>query len=154
MKRTVIFLLIVRLTQSFALAQKYQRPQVETPKAYRADPNPTPDAQTLADTKWFEVFKDEKLQDLVREALVHNYDLREAVARIDLARANLGLTRSEQLPQIYGSADVTTLGRSRNGQLNVPEPLSKSRTFGSVLLNLLSFELDIWGRLRKQTEAA
>ena len=154
MKRTVIFLLIVRLTQSFALAQKYQRPQVETPKAYRADPNPTPDAQTLADTKWFEVFKDEKLQDLVREALVHNYDLREAVARIDLARANLGLTRSEQLPTIVGSADVVTEGRSRSGQFDIPEPASRERTFGSVLLNLLTFELDIWGRLRKQTQAA
>ena len=154
MKRTVIFLLIVSLTQSFALAQKYQRPQVETPKAYRADPNPTPDAQTLADTKWFEVFKDEKLQDLVREALVHNYDLREAVARIDLARANLGLTRSEQLPTIVGSADVVTEGRSRSGQFDIPEPASRERTFGSVLLNLLTFELDIWGRLRKQTQAA
>ena len=154
MKRTVIFLLIVRLTQSFALAQKYQRPQVETPKAYRADPNPTPDAQTLADTKWFEVFKDEKLQDLVREALVHNYDLREAMARIDLARANLGLTRSEQLPTIVGSADVVTEGRSRSGQFDIPEPASRERTFGSVLLNLLTFELDIWGRLRKQTQAA
>ena len=100
MKRTVIFLLIMSLTQSFALAQKYQRPKVETPKAYRADPNPTPDAQTLADTKWFEIFKDEKLQNLVREALVHNYDLREAVARIDLARAThelLALGRSREI---------------------------------------------------------
>jgi multidrug efflux system outer membrane protein len=91
---------------------------------------------------------------LIHEALIHNYDLREAVARIDLARANLGLTRSEQFPQIYGSADVVTLGRSRDGQLTVPEPVSKGRTFGSVLLNLFTFELDIWGRLRKQTQAA
>src|SRR5207247_11441767 len=58
-----------------------------------------------------------------------------------------------QFPQIYGSADVTTLGRSRDGQLTVPEPVSKGRTFGSVLLNLFTFELDIWGRLRKQTQA-
>ena len=74
--------------------------------------------------------------------------------RLHLVRANLGLTRSEQYPQIYGSADITTVGRSRDGELQVPEPASKGRTFGSVLLNLLSFELDVWGRLRKQTEAA
>ena len=155
MQRIVVLLLLISLTQGFALAQKKnERARVVTPKQYRADPSPQPDPQTLADAKWFEVFKDPKLQDLVHEALVHNYDLREAVARVDLARANLGLTRSEQYPQIYGSADVTTVGRSRDGQLSVPEPLPKGRTFGSILLNLFTFELDIWGRLRKQTEAA
>jgi NodT family efflux transporter outer membrane factor (OMF) lipoprotein len=155
MKRIVVLLLMTSLTPGFALAQKKsQRPRVVTPSQYRADPSPQPDPQTLADAKWFEVFKDPKLQDLIHEALAHNYDLREAVARVDLARANLGLIRSEQYPQIYGSADVTTLGRSRDGQLNVPEPLPKGRTFGSILLNLFTFELDIWGRLRKQTEAA
>jgi multidrug efflux system outer membrane protein len=155
MKRLIAILLVGSIGQSFALAQKgYQRPRVQTPPEYRDDPRPQPDPQNLADSKWFDVFKDPKLQDLIHDALVHNYDLREAVARIDLAQANLGITRSEQYPHIYGSADVTTLGRSRDGQLSVPEPLPKGRTFGSVLLNLLNFELDIWGRLRKQTEAA
>src|SRR5437660_10811563 len=155
MRRAIVLMLTLSLIQGFALAQKKnERPRVVTPPQYRDDPRPQPDPQTLADAKWFEVFRDPKLQDLVHEALLHNYDLREAVARIDLARANLGLTRSQQYPQIYGSADVTTLGRSRNGQLNVPEPFPKSRTFGSVLMNLLSFEVDVWGRLRKQTEAA
>jgi len=157
MKRATIILVIASLGQTTVLAQKKdQIPKVQTPAVYRgvADPNAVPDPQTLADTKWFDIFKDEKLQDLIHEALLHNYDLREAVARIDLARANLGLTRSEQFPQIYGSADVTTLGRSRDGQLTVPEPASKGRTFGSVLLNLFTFELDVWGRVRKQTQAA
>ncbi len=155
MRRAIVAMLMVSLIQGFALGQKkYQRPRVVTPKQYRDDPNPQPDPQNLADSKWFEVFSDPKLQDLIHEALVHNYDLREATARIDEARANLGLTRSQQYPHIYGSADVTTLGRSRDGQLTVPEPLPKGRTFGSILLNLLTFELDIWGRLRKQTEAA
>ena len=158
MKSAIVLLLTFSFVPSFALAQSqqkgYQRPAVQTPPQYRADPNPQPDPQTLADTRWFDVFKDQKLQDLIHEALLHNYDLREAVARIDLARANLGITRSEQYPQIYGSADITTIGRSRDGQTILPEPVSKGRTFGSILLNLLTFELDIWGRLRKQTEAA
>jgi multidrug efflux system outer membrane protein len=157
MKRAIIALLIASLAQTMVLAQKKdQIPKVEVPPVYRgvADPNAPPDPQTLADTKWFDIFKDEKLQQLINEALLHNYDLRAAVARIDLARANLGLARSEQFPQIYGSADVTTLGRSRDGQLTVPNPVSKGRTFGSVLLNLFTFELDIWGRVRKQTQAA
>ena len=155
MRRAITILLLISLAPTLALAQqKNQPPQVPTPPQFRADPNPTPDPQTLADTKWFDIFQDAQLQTLVRDALVHNYDLRAAVARIDLARANLGITRSEQYPQIYGSADITTVGRSRSGELTVPEPLPKSRTFGSVLLNLLTFELDIWGRLRKQTQAA
>lgn len=155
MKRAITILLLISLAPTLALAQqKNQPPQVPAPTQFRADPNPTPDPQTLADTKWFDIFQDAQLQTLVRDALVHNYDLRAAVARIDLARANLGITRSEQYPQIYGSADITTVGRSRSGELTVPEPLPKSRTFGSVLLNLLTFELDIWGRLRKQTQAA
>lgn len=157
MRRVIVCLLVLNLSPLSALAQKKdQVRKVTTPPVYRgvADPNAPPDPQSLADTKWFEVFRDEQLQQLVHEALIHNYDLREAVARIDLARANLGLTRSEQFPTIVASADLTTVGRSRDGELTLPEPASKSRTFGSVLLNLLSFELDIWGRLRKQTQAA
>jgi NodT family efflux transporter outer membrane factor (OMF) lipoprotein len=156
MRRAIILLILVSFVPSFALAQKkrYQPPTVQTPSQYRADPNPQPDPQTLADTKWFDVFKDQKLQDLIHEALLHNYDLRESVARIDLARASVGITKSQQYPQITGSADLVTLGRSRDGEISLPQPTSKGRTFGSVLLNLLSFELDIWGRLRKQTEAA
>lgn len=155
MKRTIVLLLTISLLQGFALAQsKTQRPRVVAPKEYRADPSPQPDPQTLADSRWFDVFKDPKLQDLIHEALVNNYDLRESIARIDVARANLGLARSQQYPQIYGSADLVTVGRSRGGEVDLPDQVSKGRTFGSVLLNVLSFELDIWGRLRKQTQAA
>lgn len=157
MKRALILLMIVSLSPTFALGQKNsQATKVTTPPVFRGvpDPNAPPDPQTLADTKWFDVFRDPRLQDLIHEALIYNYDLREAVARIDLARANLGLTRSEQYPQIYGSADFATVGRSRDGEVRLPEPAKKAHSFGSVLINLLSFELDIWGRLRKQTQAA
>jgi multidrug efflux system outer membrane protein len=157
MKRLVVVLLVVSLSPSLALAQKKdQAPKVPTPTVYRgvADPNAPPDPQNLADTKWFDLFRDEKLTELIRESLIHNYNLREAVARVDLARANLGITRADQFPTLTASADLVTIGRSRDGELTLPEPLGKGRTFGSILLNLLSFELDIWGRVRKQTQAA
>jgi multidrug efflux system outer membrane protein len=150
-------LLVASLSPAFTLGQKKsQVPQVPTPTTYRGveNPNAPPDAQSLADTKWFDLFRDEKLQELIHAALIHNFDLREAVARVDLARANLGLTRADQFPTFAASADLVTIGRSRDGELTLPEPLGKGRTFGSVLLNLLSFELDIWGRVRKQTQAA
>ena len=162
MKRLMILLLIACVTQTIAFGQKQKapkkenRPKVQTPADFRGTDAALaqPSAQTLANVKWFELFRDEKLQELIREALNYNYDLREAVARVDAARANLGLTRSEQFPTIIGGADLTTQRLSRDGAFTAPEPVKRDRTFGSVLLNLLTFEIDIWGRLRKATAAA
>ena len=151
MKRSIAVILFAFVSVTYVSAQT-PRPQV--PRTFRADPAPQPDPQTLADLKWFEVFKDEKLQQLIREALENNYDLREAVARIDAARANLGIIRSEQFPTIVASGDVINQRQSRSSAFDLPEPIKRDRSFGSFLINLLTFELDIWGRLRKQTSAA
>jgi multidrug efflux system outer membrane protein len=135
--------------------QQRQNSTVQTPATFRgADPNAPPDQISIGDLKWFEVFKDPALQDLVKTAMVRNYDVRAAVARIDAARANLGLARSEQLPQFALSSDVTSSRASQNGQLGLAGQGGKSRSVGSVLLNFLTFELDVWGRVRQQTKAA
>jgi multidrug efflux system outer membrane protein len=110
----------------------------------------------VADLKWFEVFQDPQLQDLVRTALVQNYDLRDAVARVEAARANLGITRSNQFPQVSAGGEVQFNRTSRGGSLPLPASFvpSQNRTWGEATLNLLSFEADIWGRLRRATEAS
>jgi multidrug efflux system outer membrane protein len=135
----------------------YRRPDVPAPATFRA-PTPLPPAESasLADLKWWEVFKDEKLQELERTALAHNYDLREAVTRVEAARANLGITRSQQYPNFGASAELSTFRASRNGALPLSPAVAatQNRTYGSVTLDLLSFEVDIWGRLRRATEAA
>ena len=154
MKRLLIAVLCVCVTWIQVAAQSGRQPQVQTPPVYRGDTATQPDRQTLADLKWFELFKDEKLQQLINDALANNYDLRQAVANIDSARAALGITRSEQFPQIIASGDVVNQRQSRSSAFDLPEPLKRDRSFGSVLLNLLNFEIDIWGRLRKQTAAA
>jgi multidrug efflux system outer membrane protein len=157
MKRLVVILLIASLAHTYAAgqtSQKNQKPQVPTPATFRGDTATQPDSNSLANLKWFELFKDEKLQLLINDALAHNYDLREAVARVDAARANLGLVRSEQFPQIYASGDVLNTRSSRDAEVRLPDVVQRDRSFGSVLLNLLNFEIDIWGRLRKQTAAA
>ena len=140
-----------------AVGPNYQRPAVPAPVSFRS-PTPLPpgESSSLADLKWFEVFSDERLQDLERTALAQNYDLRDAVAHVEAARANLGITRSQQYPNFAAGADVSTVRSSRDGQLPLPSGLvpSQNRTFGSATLQLLSFELDIWGRLRRATEAA
>jgi multidrug efflux system outer membrane protein len=135
----------------------YRRPQVAIPANFRAPaPLPEPQAESLADLKWFEVFRDEKLQELVRVALAHNYDLQDAAARVDEARANLGITRSNQFPQLDAGAAVEITRQSRDGQILLPSSFvtSQNRNWGSASLNLLSFEVDLWGRLRRATESA
>jgi multidrug efflux system outer membrane protein len=122
------------------------------PNSFRGADAPAPvDQSSIGDLKWFDVFKDDELQKLVRTAMVNNYDLRTAVARIDAARANVGLARSEQLPQFAAGADFTTTHVSRNGQSIGG---GRTRSVGSIFLSFLSFELDVWGRLRQQTKAA
>ena len=99
----------------------YHRPVVQAPQNFRApDPLPAPQAESFADLKWWEVFKDADLQQLVGTALQQNYDLREAVARVEAARANLGITRSDQFPQVGVSGDLQFTRLSRDGAFTLP----------------------------------
>ncbi len=146
---------LILLLSGCMLGPDYRRPAVTTPDSFRgASAAITPDKQSIAELKWFEVFQDEQLQELIRTAMLQNYDLRDAVARVDAARANLGITQADQYPNIGLGADVTSTEQSRQGQFTIPRGTSRQRTFGSVFLNLFSFEIDIWGRLRRATEAS
>jgi outer membrane protein, multidrug efflux system len=155
-KRLISWTVIASLLAGCTVGPKYRKPIVEPPSVFRGDGDRTPvtDPGSLADLKWFEVFKDEQLQELIRTALVNNYDLSQAVTRVQAARANLGIRRSEQFPNVTAGADMTTLRNSSSGQFALPAGFNRDRTFGTVLLNLLSFEIDIWGRLRRATEVA
>lgn len=134
----------------------YRRPAVQTPDSFRGTTLAASESASLADLKWWEVFKDQSLAELIRTALAQNYDLRVAVARVEAARASLGITRADQFPNFNATGNVATNRLSRNGSMALPPSFmpSQDRTFGSVTLNLLSFEVDIWGRLRRATEAA
>jgi multidrug efflux system outer membrane protein len=157
MKIFTVSILAAILLTGCTVGPNYRRPAVQTPSTFRAPtPQVTPEVASLADLKWWQVFKDEKLQNLIRASLAENYDLLDAVARVEAARANLGITRSRQFLNVGADGSMTTTRLSRNGQLPLPESFAPSlnRTFGQATLNLLSFEVDIWGRLRRATEAA
>jgi multidrug efflux system outer membrane protein len=154
MRFLTVAVLIVSILTGSAVAQT-KTPVVQTPNNFRGlDPAVTSDQNSIGDLKWFEVFKDDALQQLIKTALVQNYDLRAAIARINAERANVGLARSEQFPQFGIGADLTSGRSSQNGPAGVPGQSGRTRSFGSVLLNLLTFEVDIWGRVRNQTKAA
>jgi outer membrane protein, multidrug efflux system len=154
--RWMLAAVVVSVLSGCMVGPDYQRPALPSPAVFRdtAAPAAPPDPTSLGDLQWFEVFKDDQLQALIQAALVANYDLRDAVARVNEARANLGITRSEQFPTITASADTTTVRLSKNGLTPVPANVNRDRTVGGVVLNLLSFEVDVWGRLRRATEAA
>jgi len=155
--RLIAVLIATSFLTNCTVGPNYHRPSVQAPQAFHApEPLPRPQAASFADLTWWQVFRDEELQSLIKTALEQNYDLRDAVTRVEMAQANLGITRSDQLPQIGAGGDVNVNRLSRNGAFPLPASLvpSQDRTWGEAQLNLLSFEVDLWGRLRRATEAA
>ena len=130
------------------LGPDYRRPDTGAPSTYRFDGPST--AASLADEGWWQVYQDPVLQQLIRQALANNLDVRIAAARVDQARALLGAARVAQLPK----ASVTAGGehaRTSQYQLLPGEPAVGTLydVEGSV-----SYEIDFWGKYRRATEAA
>ena len=123
----------------------YQRPPVAVPATHRGA---AATAESTADTPWRGVFRDPVLRDLIDEALRNNQDLAQATHRIEEARAALGAARSEAFPWVEGSAAASRTRR--------PEPLPGINPHVDEfdLLAGLSWEIDLWGRIRRSTEAA
>jgi multidrug efflux system outer membrane protein len=128
----------------------YKRPGSTAPAEFRGlgPDNPVGPA-SLAELPWWEVFGDPVLQELIREAVRENYDLRVAAARIIDARAQVTVARSFQLPELRGSgsAPYTRVeGELAFGQFR--------ETFAPSAGLDLTYEVDFWGRFRRSTEAA
>ena len=125
----------------------YKRPDVNVPSDYRGLPHgPTGQSggEAFAEMKLAAVFPDEALQSLLKEALVNNYDVRIAAARVLEAGADLGITRANQLPT------VNVAGGIQNQRM---QPFSGNVTAGAVAVQA-SWILDFWGQFRRATEAA
>src|SRR5687768_7110487 len=103
----------------------YHRPSIKAPVEFRA--SASADSHSIADLKWFEVFRDEQLHELIRTALVQNYDLRDAVARVEQARGNLGIVQADQYPNFGAGADLTSVEQSRRGQFTIPRGTDRQR---------------------------
>lgn len=157
MKQLLLIAAVAIFSGGCTVGPNYQRPALAVPAAFRApQPISADQSNSLANLKWFEVFKDEQLQSLIRTALERNFDLREAAARVEEARAGLGIVRSNQFPNFgaQGGVDINRL--SRDGATPLPADFlpSQNRNFGTATLGLLSYEIDIWGKLRRATESA
>jgi multidrug efflux system outer membrane protein len=113
----------------------------------------TPTAESLADVSWWEVFKDPVLQELTREALRNNYDLRTAAARVEEARSQIGVVRSFLYPQVNFSGGGSAEQVSRAS--DPPQSVNGNRNFQNWLTGFgMVWEFDVFGRIRRSTEAA
>ncbi len=139
------------LLASGLAAQELPTHPVQVPAQHRGQ---APVVDNLARSKWFELFQDPHLQVLVNRALEQNLDLKQAVARVESARANLGIKGSDQWPRLNLTAALNQSLVSANSPTFVAGFLPRNRPFGEVLINLLNFEIDLFGRVHHQTQAA
>jgi len=145
MRRVLLLLAAAAVVPGCALTPDYERPQLDVPGGFVEPATP---GVSIANLEWWELFGDEKLQNLIRTALAENRSLGVALSRIAEARSALTITRADQLPFI----DVTgRAGRLKQSQDLVPGSGARG-DYG--LAGEVSYELDLWGQLRRATEAS
>ncbi|MEO7742576.1 MAG: efflux transporter outer membrane subunit [Usitatibacter sp.] len=125
----------------------YRRPEVELPKDFAVA-----QASVPASERWWAVFRDPVLDKLLEEGLAHNRDLRAGAERIEQARAQLGITRSDMWPDAGVEAQRSRNRASALGSFPLPPEAIETNTNRLVLR--ASWELDFWGKYRRATEAA
>jgi multidrug efflux system outer membrane protein len=134
------------------LGPNYNRPGILIPDNHRGVAEP-PRAESIADLPWWELFKDPVLQELTREALRNNYDLRTAAARVEEARAQIGGVRSFLYPQVNfnGGGSAEQVSRASDP----PGSVGANRNFQNWIAGFgMVWEFDVFGRIRREAEAA
>jgi outer membrane protein, multidrug efflux system len=141
---------------SFGCAAKganYQRPEMKPPAQYRGVTTST--AESFADLPWWQVWKDPQLQALVREAIGNSDDLRVAAARVVESRAQAAVSKAYLYPEASVGINFDHSGKSRLADPKMPVEQSPDRAFNNLSLEgKVSWELDLFGKLRRQHEAA
>jgi multidrug efflux system outer membrane protein len=141
------------LAASCTLGPNYKRPIVEIPTVHRGSTGHV-GAESLADLKWFELFRDDTLTGLVTAALQQNFEVRIAAERVVQARALFGIARADRFPSVDASVDVVASRASRTGaNRGVPSDVDTDVTYAQAGFSL-GWEIDVWGRLRRLNEAA
>ena len=175
MKKLATIVMLISLATGCTVGPNYKRPTVDVPGGFRgaapaadgaqsgtqsgekkpeqqpgqsaAQPSQSA-ASSIGDEKWWEVFQDPQLQELIRTALKNNYDVNIAAARILKAQAQLGITRADQLPTLSAGAAAINA--------DIPQTTLTPNTDTSFNVAAASFnwQLDFWGKYRRATEAA
>ena len=130
---------------------------MDTPAAFRGPEGGTADlsaTNSLAHLGWWQVMEDPQLQAYIAEALTNSWDIQIAAARVLQAEAAARVTRSQFMPTVGAGADWNTTRASENGPSSVPAGVNPQRDYGNVYGTMASYEVDLWGRIRRANEAA
>jgi multidrug efflux system outer membrane protein len=149
MKRATILISLVLLS-GCAVGPNYKRPTVNVPTDYRgAMPVQADAAKSLGNEKWWDVYQDPVLTQLIHTAIQQNYDVRIAATRVLEAQAQLGITRANQFPSASVGAGVSSQQNAKVSSLFPAYEVNAGQLNLSVIWNL-----DFWGKYRRQTEEA
>lgn len=148
MRRAPALLAALALFAGCAMGPDYKRPATPKSENFRGALEPAA-AASLADLPWWEVFQDPVLRQLIEEALKTSYDVRIAAARVEQMRALLGVAKSDFYPQL--GYQINGARGQNAAQYGIIGPNQANAFSGNLSLN---WELDIWGRIRRSTEAA
>ncbi|HEY6043447.1 MAG TPA: TolC family protein, partial [Nitrosospira sp.] len=134
------------LLASCALGPDYSRPSIDAAARFRMAET---EGQSIANLPWWELLHDEQLQRLIKQALLENKDLKQAVTSVEELQARLGIARMDYLPKMDMNVNAPAFGRM--GGFLVPGFPTPYSYFGQATLN---WEIDVWGRVRRSNEAA
>lgn len=141
---------LIAVLAGCTLGPDYQRPDIKSPAAFQYEPK---DAAQTADTLWWQQFQDPVLDQLIAEALAHNTNVQIAAANVEQAAAVLTQTRSQLFPQLgYGAGAQRERTREPAFASLIPNYPNPASAYQAALQ--ASWEIDLWGRIRRQSEAA
>jgi multidrug efflux system outer membrane protein len=148
-KRVLLCILLLTLTGCMTVGPDYKRPAVDTPSAWRFEEK---EVRDLANTAWWQQFKDPVLDRLVSHALQENKDLLIATARIEEFFGRYFSTRGDQFPSAAGNADAFRQRLSEKGFSRFDGSDNPYNQYEAILG--ASWEIDFWGKFRRATEAS
>jgi len=148
----LILFLIISSLAACRVGRDYQRPDLALPAQFAA----TTDTTSVGDMEWKQYFTDTTLQSLIEKALQGNFDLQLAMRRVDEARAYVKQAKLNWTPTLQAQASATTTIPSKNSLngISLENFIGTTHVEDFSLGAALSWELDVWGKLRRQREAA
>ncbi len=150
MKKIIFIASLLLILAGCAVGPKYSRPETKKPEAYTQAKIDSIAGDSITNMKWWDVYKDSVLIALIDSAIIHNLDLKVALARVEEAKAILGFNQANMFPffDYSGAARATNFGNTASSA-GVAFPGNSFSVLGNV-----SWEIDLWGKLRHANRAA
>lgn len=147
MKKIIIVGSILLVLIGCAVGPKYSRPKTKNPEAYV---QAATKSDSITNLKWWDIYKDSALQQLIYMAIDSNLDLSIAIARVDEAKAILGYNQANMFPFL----DYSARGRASDFGSDASQAGVTFSQNSTALLGNVSWEIDLWGKLRHANRAA